>query len=91
VINHGSTKNRKKQTISNSPEHHRGKSKKHHKMSQKSTTGKQMNNLADLNFFIKSLEKGMSSNSATPSNLIKKVEDQMRALGVDPKVYKQVE
>ena len=33
----------------------------------------------------------MSSNSATPSNLIKKVEDQMRALGVDPKVYKQVE
>lgn len=46
-----------------------------------------MNNLADLNYFIKSLEKGMSNNN-TPSNLIKKVEEQMRALGVDPKIYK---
>jgi hypothetical protein len=45
-----------------------------------------MNNLADLNYFIKSLEKGMS-NPTTPNNLIKKVEDQMRALGVDPKMY----
>lgn len=49
-----------------------------------------MNNLADLNYFIKSLEKGMS-NPTTPSNIIKKVEDQMRALGVDPKIYKHVE
>jgi hypothetical protein len=28
------------------------------------------------------------SSSNTPSNLIKKVEEQMRALGVDPKIYR---
>lgn len=46
--------------------------------------------MADLNYFIKSLEKGLSS-TTTPSNMIKKVEEQMRSLGVDPKLFKQIE
>lgn len=46
--------------------------------------------MADLNYFIKSLEKGLSS-TTTPSNIIKKVEEQMRSLGVDPKLFKQIE
>jgi hypothetical protein len=49
-----------------------------------------MNNLADLNYFIKSLEKGLT-NPTTPSSLKKKVEEQMRAFGVDPKVWNKVE
>jgi hypothetical protein len=54
-----------------------------------------MNNLADLNFFIKTIEKDLVKNMkvdsasfpATPSTIIKRVEDQMRALGVDPKIF----
>ena len=52
---------------------------------------KQMSKLADLNFFIKSIEKDISqqqlnnkkSNSSTPNALLRKVEDQMKAYGYD--------
>jgi hypothetical protein len=47
-------------------------------------------NISDLNYFIKSLEKDLST-TATPSNIIKKVEEQMRSLGVDQKFFKQIE
>ena len=76
----GSTKNQKqsRKAFSNSsPEHYRQKSKQPKKAQKHHATKQQQNNLADLNFFIKSLEKGMSIQT-TPSNIIKKVEDQMR-------------
>jgi hypothetical protein len=69
---------------------------------QKSSLNKNpVNNLADLNYFIKTIEKDLcekfqsmqdiSSMPNTPSNMMKKVGDQMKALGVDPKLWKQVE
>lgn len=84
-INVGSTRNKKK-TLSNSPEEPK------RKLSQKpgSRKIKPRTNISDLNYFIKSLEKGYST-TATPSNIIKKVEEQMRSLGVDPKFFKQIE
>jgi hypothetical protein len=56
---------------------------------------KQSNNLADLNYFIKTIEKDIVKNQSTsypttPCTIIKKVEDHMRTLGVDPnKMFKQ--
>lgn len=51
-----------------------------------------MDKLADLNFFLKSIEKDLgdqyknkSSQQSTPNTLLRKVEDQMRALGLDKK------
>lgn len=80
------TTKHKKQTLSNSPGEEQpsarrqsrprggSKGKKAQAVASKHFPSKQLNNLADLNYFIKSLEKGMSSQN-TPSNLIKKVED----------------
>ena len=60
-----------------------------------------MNNLADLNYFIKYIEKDLNKKfksmkeinqmPTTPSNIIKKVEDQMRFLGVDAKFWHNAE
>lgn len=54
-----------------------------------------MHNLADLNFFIKTIERDLSekfknmkdfnSVPTTPNAILKKVEDQMRAFGYDAK------
>jgi len=60
-----------------------------------------MNNLADLNYFIKYIEKDLNKKfksmkeinqmPTTPSNIMKKVEDQMRILGVDTKLWQNAE
>ena len=60
-----------------------------------------MNNLADLNYFIKYIEKDLNKKfksmkeinqmPTTPSNIIKKVEDQMRVFGVDPKFWQNAD
>lgn len=60
-----------------------------------------MNNLADLNYFIKYIEKDLNKKfksmkeinqmPTTPSNIMKKVEDQMRVLGVDTKLWQNAE
>ena len=79
---------------------------KHHKEHKEHKTTISSNKapshgLADLNYFIKTIEKDLSdklktrqdlkSMPNTPSSLIKKVGDQMKALGVDPRLWKQVE
>lgn len=84
-IHVGSTRNKKK-SLSSSPEEQK------RKLSSKAASKgiKARSNMADLNYFIKSLEKGLSS-TTTPQNIMKKVEEQMRTLGVDPKLFKHIE
>ena len=60
-----------------------------------------MNNLADLNFFVKSVERELSekfkhmkdfnSVPTTPTQLVKKLEDQMKACGYKNKKMKENE
>lgn len=64
--------------------------------SNKKPSNQNNNNIADLHLFIKTIEKDLSEKfknmqelgpkgPATPKQILRKVEDQMRAFGLDPK------
>lgn len=95
-------RSKKRNNASSSPEEHRNKKssklgkKKDKSVTHCGTTAKQTSNLNDLNYFIKAIEKDLIKNMntdqtgsypVTPNSIRRRVEEQMKALGLDPKSH----